>query len=98
MAACPEKSRILQAGSSLADPDGGVDAVEIGHDDVADEHVGPKGARRFDGFFAGIYGGGFKSALVENNGQGVGNDTLVVGDQHFGFHLSLGHSFLHIAF
>src|SRR5271170_3241198 len=34
----------LACRQQFANPDGGIDAVEVGHDDVADEHVGLEGA------------------------------------------------------
>ena len=69
----------------LADLDSGVDAIQVGHDDVADEHVGLKGPCDFYRFFAAVNGGGFKSALIEDDGKGIGNDAFVIGYQHFGF-------------
>ena len=39
VAACPENSRILQSGRKVRMLDGGLDAVHVGHDDVADNEV-----------------------------------------------------------
>lgn len=60
-----------------------VDSVQPEHDDVADEHIGPKSLRGLNGFFTGIDSGGFKSVLFEDESQSVGNHAFVVGNQHF---------------
>src|SRR5580698_10909265 len=61
-----------------ADLDGSVDPVQVGHDDVADEHVGFEGLGGFHRFLAAINGRGFESALIQNDGKGVGDDSFVI--------------------
>ena len=85
MAACPEKSRILISGQQGADPDGRVDSVQAGHDDIGDEHVRLEGRGQLDGLFAGIDGAGLKAALIQNHGQRIGDHPFIVGNQNFGF-------------
>src|SRR5277367_6645538 len=76
----PGEEQNLACWQQFADPDCGIDAVEVGHDDITDEHVGLESARCLDGIFAGVYSSGFNSALVQNDCKGIDNDTLVVGD------------------
>ena len=88
------KEQDLDLRQQGADPDRRVDAVQIGHDDVGDEHIRLKCRGQLDGLFAGIDGAGFKAALVQNHGQRVGNDSFIVDDQHLGFELIFGHTLL----
>ena len=75
----------LDGGEQGADADGGVDAIEVGHDDVRDQHIGLEGGSEFESFFSGIDGACLEAALVQNHGQGVSNHTFIVGDKDFGF-------------
>ena len=63
---------------------GSFDAGHAGHDDVGDEHVGLEAFERLDGLFAAVDGARFKAGLVQDDGQRVGDDLLVVGDEHPG--------------
>ena len=68
-------------GASLVDPRGGVDAVHVGHLDVGDHQVGPRGAALLDQLPA-VAGHG--DDLVAQSGQDrpevVLHVGLVVGD------------------
>ena len=46
---------------------------------------GAKGVEGLDGFFAAVDSSRFKAGLVEDDGESVGDDLLVVGDEHAGF-------------
>jgi hypothetical protein len=94
----PGEEQDLAGGQYPADADGGVDAVEVGHHDVADEHVGPEGRRKLNGLLAAIDGGGIETGLIEDNREGVGDHALIVGDEHFGLDLYVGHSYLFFFF
>ena len=83
----------LAAGEHGANLDGGIDPVEVGHDDVGDEHVGAESLSHFDGLLAAVDGGGIEAGLVEDDGKSIGDDALVIRDKHFGFRLLFGHSF-----
>ncbi len=71
----------LAVGAPGAGGDGGFDAGHAGHDDVGDEHVGFKGIERFDGFFAAVDGARLEARLIEDDGEGVGDHLLIVGDE-----------------
>jgi len=61
------------------------DTGHTGHDDVADEHIGLKALERFDGFFSAEHSARFETCLVEDDGQCVSNDLLVVSDEYSWF-------------
>src|SRR5579862_6746188 len=65
--------------------DGGFDAIHIGHDDVADDEIGLQRARAFHGRCAGVHRRGVIPVKVEDFGQGVGNNLLVVNYQNSRF-------------
>src|SRR5437016_4990623 len=73
----------LAAWKELSDADGGVDAVHVFHDDVADNQVGPVAARPLNGARAAINCSRRESILVQDDCQGVGNYALVVHYQNF---------------
>lgn len=60
----------------------GFNTVHIGHDDVADDQVGAIAPCAFNGSGARINGRGVKSRFIQNDGQGVGNDTFVIDDEY----------------
>ena len=68
-----------------ASDDGCFYAGHAGHDDVADEHIGLKALQRLDGFFSAEDSARLETCLVEDNGQCIGNDLLVVGNENSGF-------------
>ena len=88
------KKQDLDGWQQGANADGGINAVQVGHDDIGDQHVGLEGGRKFKGFFAGIHGACLKAALVQDHGQGVGDDPFVIGDKDFGFVNLVGHMLL----
>ncbi len=71
-----------------------VNPVHVRHDDVGDEHVRLQRSRDFYCLFAAIDCCCLKTALVQNNGQRIRDDSLVIGDQNFGLYLIVRHSLL----
>jgi hypothetical protein len=71
----------LAARQELADVDGRLDAVHVGHDHVADDEVGLDRTGALDGSGAGVDGRSVETGLVEDDGQGIGDDLLVVYDK-----------------
>ena len=88
----PREQQNLAAGKHFANPNGGVNAIQVGHDDIADQHIRLEGPRNFNGLLTCVNGCGLKSALIEDDGKSVGDYALVIGDQHFGLLGSLRHS------
>jgi hypothetical protein len=76
------------------DANGGLYSVQVGHDDIRDQHVGLEGWREFQRFFAGVDGLGLEAALIEDHSQRICNDPLVVGNKDFWLVRSLVHKLL----
>ena len=64
--------------------DGRIDAVQIGHDHIGNQHIRRKCGGQLQRFFAGIHRAGVKPALVQNHGQRVCDDLFVIGYKNLG--------------
>lgn len=67
-----------------ANLNGSFDAGHAGHDDIAEEDIRVEEPSGFDGRLATIDSAGFKSTLIQDDAQSVGDDLLVIGDEHSG--------------
>jgi hypothetical protein len=94
----PGEQQDFARGQDVPDGDRRVDAAKIGHDDVADQHIRAKGFGQLDSLAAAVSRNRIESILVENDYEGIGDDPLVVGDEHFRSQSCLGHSFLFFGF
>src|SRR6185437_5573182 len=90
------KQKYFAPGDGLAHLDGDVNTGNslVFEDDVADQQVGTQAARLVNGILAGIDGLGVEAVLVENDGQGIGDDMLVIHYQDFRFGVAHSGSFL----
>lgn len=84
-----EDARHGVGGENLA---GGFEAVEDGHGDVHENHIGPEGAGHLDGFAAGACAAdqGKMTVGFEQGGEALAHDDVIFGQQngnkggHFG--------------
>lgn len=72
-------------GEALPGDDGGLYAGHAGHNDVADEHVRLKAVERLDSLLATEHCTGFKSCLIQDDRESVGNHLFVVRYEYSGF-------------
>jgi hypothetical protein len=70
-------------GQQVAHLDCRFDAIEIGHEHIGDKHVGPECRSQLKGFLAGIDSPGIKSALIEDESKGIGDQFFVVSNKYF---------------
>src|SRR4051812_32098395 len=64
-----------------------INAIEISHDYVTDQHVGAQCFRGFYSFLSAVNCRCAESALIENDCQRVCDYALVIGDQDLGFNV-----------
>ena len=75
--------------------DGGLDAVDAGHDDIGYEHVWLEAVEGLDGGLSAVDGARLEAGLVEDDGQRVGDDLFVVGHEDPAFGRRCGGCFSH---
>src|ERR1700753_2022378 len=85
----PGKEQDFARGQHRANLDGGIDAIQICHDDVADEHIGLECLGGCNGLLAAVNSGSVESTLIENDGQRISNHTLIISHQYLGLSLVL---------
>src|SRR5512146_722886 len=83
------------AREEAANVDGGLNAVHVGHDDVADDKVGANGFGAFHSAGSGVDSRGIEPVLVEDDGERVRDYSFVVYDQYLGFVVAI-HLRLHL--
>jgi len=75
----------------LSDGDGGIDAVDVAHEDVHDDEVGGRFQRCFDGLWSAVGGAGVEAILLEDEGQRIGDAGIVVDHEHTKRRRGTGH-------
>lgn len=73
------------AGMRFSDGQRGVNPGHVFHDNIDEQHVGRGLRGAAHGFVTAIRGGGLESALVQDQGKGIGNDRLIVDHRTFVF-------------
>src|SRR5581483_5905206 len=71
----------LAGGQELADIYRGLNAIHVGHDDVADYQVRLNRAGAFHGCGAGVNRGGVIAMLIENDSQRVCDNAFIIHHQ-----------------
>ncbi len=59
-----------------------LNAVHVGHENVADDEIGIFPSRALDGFASVISGKGIEAVPVQNDDQSVGNQVLIIDYKH----------------
>lgn len=68
-----------------ADLNSDFDAIETGHDDIAEEYVGSRFLSDFNCLNAVVHCSGLKAIAVKNELQRVGDDSFVVDYENAGW-------------
>jgi hypothetical protein len=66
----------------VAEHHGQLDAIHARQHDIEDGEVGFPGGEGLDGFFGGLRGAHHVAVVVEDGGEGFGDDGLVVDDEN----------------
>src|ERR1019366_1593537 len=90
----PGKEQNFYFGQQGSNLNGRVNAIQVSHNDVGDQHVRLVRGSHLKRGFAGINSAGLETALVQNHGQRISNDSFVVYNKDFGLNLVLGHTLL----
>ena len=78
------KEQNLALGKHLPDLYGSFDPVHVGHDDITNHQIRMAGSRSLHRRRPCVDRGGFEAVLIQDDGQGIGDDTLVVYYQDSG--------------
>jgi len=68
-----------------------LDAVHVRHNDVADNQVWFSSPGKIDGIIPGVGGGSIEARLVQNDGQCIGDDMLIIHYKYAGLCLVIRH-------